>query len=103
MTTLVKEMFNPHFGLFPDAATVKGLLSLGFWSLILVVTVKYVMVIMRADNQGEGGIMSLTALAQNGVRKGSPPQAMRSRGPGGPSRKGPRNPGPARPNPARRR
>ena len=68
----IKEMFNPHFGLFPDAATVKGLLSLGFWSLILVVTIKYVMVIMRADNQGEGGIMSLTALAQNGVRKGSP-------------------------------
>ena len=68
----IKEMFNPHFGLVPDAATVKGLLSLGFWSLILVVTVKYVLVIMRADNQGEGGIMSLTALAQRGVRKGSP-------------------------------
>ena len=67
----IKEMFNPHFGLIPDAATVKGLLSLGFWSLILVVTIKYVMVIMRADNQGEGGIMSLTALAQDGVRKGS--------------------------------
>ncbi len=67
----IKEMFNPHFGLVPDPATVKGLLSLGFWSLILVVTIKYVLVIMRADNQGEGGIMSLTALAQRGVRSGS--------------------------------
>ena len=67
----IKEMFNPHFGLAPDPATVKGLLSLGFWSLILVVTIKYVLVIMRADNQGEGGIMSLTALAQKGLATGS--------------------------------
>jgi KUP system potassium uptake protein len=67
----IKEMFNQHFGLGPDAATVKGLLSLGFWSLVLVVTVKYVLVIMRADNQGEGGIMSLTALAQKGLAAGS--------------------------------
>jgi KUP system potassium uptake protein len=67
----IKEMFNPHFGLVPDAATVKGLLSLGFWSLILVVTLKYVMVIMRADNDGEGGIIALTALAQRSLDKGS--------------------------------
>ena len=67
----IKEMFNPHFGLVPDAPTVKGLLSLGFWSLILVVTLKYVMVIMRADNEGEGGIMALTALAQRSLKSGS--------------------------------
>lgn len=67
----IKEMFNPHFGLVPDAATVKGLLSLGFWSLILVVTLKYVLVIMRADNDGEGGIMALTALAQRSLKRGS--------------------------------
>ena len=68
----IKEMFHPHFGLDPtDAATVKGLLSLGFWSLLLVVTLKYVMVIMRADNEGEGGIMALTALAQRSLKKGS--------------------------------
>jgi KUP system potassium uptake protein len=67
----IKEMFHPHFGLTPDAATVKGLLSLGFWSLILVVTLKYVMIIMRADNDGEGGIMALTALAQRSLQKGS--------------------------------
>ena len=68
----IKEMFHPHFGLDPtDAATVKGLLSLGFWSLLLVVTLKYVIVIMRADNEGEGGIMALTALAQRSLKKGS--------------------------------
>jgi KUP system potassium uptake protein len=67
----IKEMFHPHFGLTPDAATVKGLLSLGFWSLILVVTLKYVIVIMRADNEGEGGIMAMTALAQRSLQKGS--------------------------------
>ena len=67
----IKEMFNPHFGLVPDASTVKGLLSLGFWSLILVVTLKYVLVIMRADNEGECGIMALTALAQRSLEKGS--------------------------------
>ena len=67
----IKEMFHPHFGLTPDPATVKGLLSLGFWSLVLVVTLKYVVVIMRADNDGEGGIMALTALAQRSLTKGS--------------------------------
>ena len=67
----IKEMFHPHFGLTPDAETVKGLLSLGFWSLLLVVTLKYVIVIMRADNEGEGGIMALTALAQRGLQKNS--------------------------------
>lgn len=67
----IKEMFNPHFGLTTDARTVKGLLSLGFWSLLLVVTLKYVLVIMRADNEGEGGIMALTALAQRSLQKGS--------------------------------
>ena len=67
----IKEMFHPHFGLTPDAATVKGLLSLGFWSLLLVVTLKYVIVIMRADNDVEGGIMALTALAQRSLKPGS--------------------------------
>lgn len=65
----IKEMFHPHFGLAPDPDTVRGLLSLGFWSLMLVVTLKYVIVIMRADNEGEGGIMALTALAQRGLQK----------------------------------
>ena len=43
---------------------VLGCLSLIFWSLILIVTVKYVLLVMRADNRGEGGILALMALAQ---------------------------------------
>src|SRR5688572_7899836 len=60
----IKEAFSPHYGLVPDHPSVLGILSLVFWSLVLVITVKYVLVIMRADNDGEGGIMALTALAQ---------------------------------------
>ncbi len=45
-------------------ATVLGVLSLMFWSLLIVVTLKYVVLIMRADNEGEGGILSLFALVQ---------------------------------------
>ncbi|MGY4517125.1 potassium transporter Kup [Lysobacter sp. HA18] len=67
----IQEMFLPHYGLQPDASTVKGLLSLAFWALMLVVTLKYVIVIMRADNEGEGGIMALTALAQRSLKQGS--------------------------------
>ena len=44
------------------------MLSLMFWSLMLVVSVKYAGFIMRADNKGEGGIMALMALAQRSVR-----------------------------------
>ena len=46
---------------------VLGILSMIFWALILIVTVKYVLLVMRADNRGEGGILALMALAQRGV------------------------------------
>ncbi len=46
------------------AVEVMGVLSLIFWSLIVIVTVKYVFLVMRADNRGEGGILALMALAQ---------------------------------------
>jgi KUP system potassium uptake protein len=53
------------FGQVPvTAREIMGVLSLIFWSLVLIVTVKYVMLIMRADNRGEGGILALMALAQ---------------------------------------
>ncbi len=48
-------------------ADVLGVLSLILWSLILVVTVKYVLLVMRADNRGEGGILALMTLAQRGA------------------------------------
>jgi KUP system potassium uptake protein len=67
----IKEAFTPHYGLTPDHATVLGVLSLVFWSLMIVVTTKYVTIIMRADNNGEGGIMALMALAQRTLPKGS--------------------------------
>ncbi len=54
-----------HFGSDKIAsADLLGILSLIFWSLILVVTVKYVTLVMRADNRGEGGILALMVLAQ---------------------------------------
>jgi len=49
-------------------AGIMGILSLIVWSLLIVVTMKYVLVVMRADNRGEGGILALTALALRGVR-----------------------------------
>ncbi len=54
---------------------VLGILSLIFWSLVLIVTVKYVLLVMRADNRGEGGILALMALAQR-VAKGERTRAM---------------------------
>ena len=50
-------------GHLPGAAAVYGALSLIFWALVVVVTLKYVVLIMRADNNGEGGVMALAALA----------------------------------------
>jgi KUP system potassium uptake protein len=51
-------------GIAITTVEILGILSLFFWSLVLIVTVKYVMLIMRADNRGEGGILALMALAQ---------------------------------------
>ncbi len=48
----------------PDPATILGILSLILWALILIVSVKYVWILLRADNHGEGGTLSLMALAQ---------------------------------------
>ena len=47
-----------------DAATVLGVLSLISWSLFLVITLKYIVLILRSDNAGEGGVLSLLALVQ---------------------------------------
>ncbi|MDD2058206.1 potassium transporter Kup [Pseudomonas sp. GD03860] len=60
----LKEVFAGHYGVQANHDGVLGILSLVFWSLIWVVTVKYVLFVLRADNQGEGGIMALTALAR---------------------------------------
>src|SRR3989441_8127317 len=57
-----RECFKPEYGLAPTASNVYGVLSLIVWSLILIVSVKYLVLIIRLDNRGEGGIMALLAL-----------------------------------------
>ncbi|HNV09518.1 MAG TPA: potassium transporter Kup, partial [Dokdonella sp.] len=63
-----REAFGQH-GVEPLRENVLGVLSLIFWSLITVVSIKYATFILRADNKGEGGVMALMALAQRGVRR----------------------------------
>jgi KUP system potassium uptake protein len=63
------ETFLPAHGLRPIPSTVLGILSLITWSLIIVVALKYVSLVMRADNKGEGGIMALMTLAQRAAGK----------------------------------
>src|SRR5437764_3355450 len=59
----MKEVFSPATGIALDAAHLIGAASTIFWGLMIVVTLKYVVLILRAGNRGEGGIMALTALA----------------------------------------
>jgi KUP system potassium uptake protein len=65
----VKEIFSASTGVPLNAETVVGAVSVVFWFLMLVVTLKYVALIMRASNDGEGGIMALLALASRTVAK----------------------------------
>jgi KUP system potassium uptake protein len=58
----IREAFLEEHGVAVAPAAVLGVLSLIFWSLILVITVKYLVFILRADNRGEGGILALTSL-----------------------------------------
>ncbi len=58
----LKESFVGHHPLAVDRAHVFGVLSLIFWTMMLIVTAKYVLIIMRADNKGEGGSLALLAL-----------------------------------------
>ncbi|HEY3112467.1 MAG TPA: potassium transporter Kup [Gemmatimonadaceae bacterium] len=58
----VRECFKPEHGLEPMPTNVYGVLSLIVWSLIVIVSIKYIIFIMRADNNGEGGILALLAL-----------------------------------------
>ena len=65
----VKETFSPAHGLPFTPATILGGLSTIFWSLVVVVSLKYVVLVMRADNRGEGGTMALLALASNALKQ----------------------------------
>jgi KUP system potassium uptake protein len=70
----MRETFHHSFGLVPNEETLLGVLSLITWSLILVVSVKYLAFVMRADLHGEGGILTLTGL----VGKSAPDPSQRS-------------------------
>ena len=67
----MREVFGPHHGIALNAQSVLGLLSIVFWALMIIVTLKYVTLIMRADNRGEGGILALTALVSGRLSRES--------------------------------
>ncbi|MBV8124485.1 MAG: KUP/HAK/KT family potassium transporter, partial [Paucibacter sp.] len=63
----VSEIFQPATGVPLDAVNITGAISAIIWALMFVVTLKYVVLILRADNRGEGGGLALTALASHAV------------------------------------
>ena len=65
-----RETFAGHHSLVPDQLHIHGVLSLIFWSMMIIVTLKYVTIIMRADNKGEGGSLALLALINREIGTG---------------------------------
>ncbi len=70
----IQASFSSHLGIPPETGNVLGILSLIFWILIVVVTGQYITFILRADNKGEGGLLSLNALT---LRKTDNPKVRR--------------------------
>ncbi|MFC0167709.1 potassium transporter Kup [Pseudoduganella danionis] len=68
----LKTIFDPEHGLALNEANLLGIISLIFWGLTFIVSLKYVTLVLRADNRGEGGIMALMALVLNSVSKAAP-------------------------------
>ncbi len=66
----MRECFYGQHGVAPNHANVLGVLSLILWSLILIISVKYLTLILRADNRGEGGILVLATLVSDVLRRG---------------------------------
>ena len=71
----MRECFAGSHAVAPSRENVLGIISLIFWSLTIVISIKYVMFVMRADNRGEGGILALLALA---IRKFSSTSQQRA-------------------------
>ena len=67
----MRALFTGRFGVPLTHDNVLGLLSVIFWSLVIVVTLKYATLIMRADNRGEGGVLALTALVSGRLTRES--------------------------------
>src|SRR5436309_376235 len=73
----LREAFHGQHGIPVTQGNVLGVLSLIFWSLILIVTVKYHVVIIRADNKGEGGVLALMALVNgSAIARGLTPRRI---------------------------
>jgi KUP system potassium uptake protein len=67
----LRECFAEEHGIPLDAPNILGVLSLIFWTIIVAICFKYMAVVMKADNKGEGGILSLMALASSSEKKSS--------------------------------
>ena len=68
-----RECFAPEHHLATSPDNIKGILSLVFWSLVIVISIKYLLFVMRADNRGEGGILALMSLVRprRSMRRGA--------------------------------
>jgi KUP system potassium uptake protein len=71
----IRECFHGEYGIAVSQANVMGILSLMFWALVMIVGLKYMVFVFRADNRGEGGVIALTALIRgqntpSGSRRG---------------------------------
>jgi KUP system potassium uptake protein len=60
-----RECLNPEHGIALTQANIIGLLSLILWSLVLIISIKYVLIVLRADNRGEGGVLALSTLVSS--------------------------------------
>jgi len=73
----LRECFHGPHAIEPTPANILGVLSLFFWSLIIVISVKYLAFVMRADNRGEGGMLALMALVMQRTAGGNPSRNRR--------------------------
>jgi KUP system potassium uptake protein len=73
----LKACFSPEYGIAPTPLNVFGVVSLIIWALTITVSIKYVAVIMRADNNGEGGILALLAIIRGGRTASGMPRRIK--------------------------
>src|SRR5512147_26759 len=67
----IRECFHGEYGIAPTHGNITGVLSLMFWSLVMIVCVKYLIFVFCADNSGEGGVLALTALIRGETSQSS--------------------------------
>src|SRR4030065_1172623 len=65
----LRECFHGEYGISVTSANILGVLSLMFWALVMIVSFKYLTFVLRADNNGEGGVIALTALLKRAIVK----------------------------------